>query len=198
MRVWPLLLLFVAQTARADGFYATESFGGTKITDKLGDSISGAFRIRVSVGWRHRQFALEGFVAGDLSTDEKPGAYYGPPAALTTYGFDLKYIRPVMEHVEFYLRGTISRGSTDGVLDGYSGRGLGMGAGAQLKGKVRALGFLAWPLFFTGIGPKVTGALFIDDGVDFLRLHKGGDQHAASVDAQLSHLTFGFAVGSDF
>ena len=43
----------------------------------------------------------------------------------------------------------------------YGGRGLGVGAGIQLKGKVPAIGFLFFPLFFADWGPKVTAALFV-------------------------------------
>src|SRR5207244_10566540 len=107
----------------------------------------------------------------------------------------LKYLAPLSAHFDAYLRGTISAGVADGALEGYEGRGLGFGAGVQLKGKVRALGFLWWPLFFTGIGPKVTAALYLDDGYEFYRLHGPAP---VAVDAALTHMTLGFAVGSDF
>lgn len=68
-------------------------------------------------------------------------------------------------------------------------------AGNSAKGKVRALGFMFWPLFFSGIGPKVTAAVYVDNGYEFYRLHRSGDR---SIDAQLTNLTLGFAVGSDF
>lgn len=203
MRVLPLVLVLAASSASADGFYATESVGGTRVKDELAARFDGGLRVRLSVGWRHKRWALEGWVARDIATtDERTGAPAGTaidqPPSLFTYGFDLKYIRPVAHHLEVYLRGTIGHGFMCGILEDYSGRGAGMGAGVQLKGRVRALGLLAWPLFFTGVGPKVTAALFIDDGVDFYRLHAGGDLHATAIDAQLSHLTFGWAVGSDF
>ena len=82
------------------------------------------------------------------------------------------------------------------LAQGYAGNGLGLRAGAQVKGKVPVIGFLAWPLFFTGWGPKVTAALFLDNSIDVYRLH---DRYGSrAVDAQLSSLTFGFAVGTDF
>jgi hypothetical protein len=95
-----------------------------------------------------------------------------------------------------YLRGSAMVGGLDRAgFDSFEGRGLGVGAGVQLKGKGSVLGLLFWPLFFTNVGPKMTAALWLDSGYEFYRLH--GDRPTA-IDAQLSTLTFGFALGSDF
>ncbi len=85
----------------------------------------------------------------------------------------------------------------DGALADYAGRSLGFGAGIQLKGRGSVAGLLAWPLFFLiNCGPMMTAALYVDDGYDFYRLHS---PHAAlAVDAQLTHLTLGIALGTDF
>lgn len=226
-RLLPVFLICAtAGGAAADGFYFTESLGGTNVKDELGSRMSSAVRIKLALGVRRRSWAIEGWIAGDIAANEGYGDGYGydggaapPPCAsrnsgcegpydtavgygptsLTTYGLDLKYLQPVSEHIEIYLRGSISHGVMSGQLDGYGGRGLGVGAGVQLKGKVPAIGFLWWPLFFTGWGPKVTAAVFVDDGYDFYRLHPGDRLEAGpAIDAQLSHLTLGFAVGSDF
>ena len=71
------------------------------------------------------------------------------------------------------------------------------GAGVQLRGKVRALGFLYWPLFFVPAGPKVDAAIFIDHGVEFDRLHAVTGPER-SIDARFTRLTIGFHVGGDF
>ena len=188
------LLAASATSAAADGFYFTEGFGGTRIGDELGEHAGGGMRLRISLGARlAARWAVEGWVAGMI-----PASSYldSSTPSLTTYGLDLKYINPITEHVDLYLRGTISRGQLSApVWDGYAGRGLGAGAGISAKGKVRALGFLFWPLFFTKVGPKVTAAVFLDSGYEFYRLHREGN---ASLDAQVSNLTLGFAVGSDF
>ena len=187
-----------ATHALADGVYFGESFGGTSIKDELGERMSGAFHLRVAGGVRRGSWALEAWMGGDIATTERPHQDF-MPSALMEYGLDAKFLQPVSDHVEIYLRGGISHGEMAGQLEGYGGRGLGVGAGVQLKGKVPAIGFLFWPLFFTGWGPKVTAAVFADDGYDFYRLHKGGDLRATpAIDAQLSHLTVGFAIGSDF
>lgn len=202
-RVLPLVVLCaIAAPAAADGFYFTESFGATKVHDQLGAYMPDTdFRLRVSLGTRRGRWSLEGYVAGDIgsyvTTPNADGGYAccGAPS-LTSYGLDLKYLSPITRHIEVYLRGSATEGALTGAgLDGYAGRGLGIGAGVQLKGKVPVIGLLWWPLFFTNWGPKMTGAIFIDDGYEFYRFHRDG---SSSIDAQLSHLTFGFSAGTDF
>lgn len=195
-----------ASSARADGFYFTESFGGSDVKSELGAYIPSAVNFRVAVGMRSGPWAVETHLGAHIGSergtapDDRPD--YARYNALTTYGLDLKYIQPLVgEHVEAYLRGGIRYGLMgDGsAIDDYAGRGLGGGAGIQLKGKVRALGFLAWPFFFLKIGPKVTGALWIDASYSFFRLHPDGRQDATpAIDAKITTLSGGFAIGSDF
>ncbi|MDQ3370409.1 MAG: hypothetical protein M3680_33735 [Myxococcota bacterium] len=210
-----LALILVGATtlpAAADGIYITEGAGGTDIKDELGATMGSAVRLRIALGLRRGSWAVEGWFAahfgvaasgyagGDGSVDEAQGSSVADFGALTTYGLDLKYLQPMAEHVDVYLRGSMSGGFMEGGgLDGYAGRGLGVGAGVQLKGKVRALGFLAWPLFFLQVGPKITAALWLDTGYELYRLHPGGRFGAGrTVDAQLTSVTGGFALGSDF
>ncbi len=214
------LLLGTASTAAADGLYFSESFGGSNVKDELGSHINGAVRIRFALGYRiNKSWAVEGFVAGDVGTvshihaDDRPyaarcidcaepdGGYGGwghsSSSSMTTVGLDVKYLRPLSDNIDVYLRGSLGKGYLDD--SDYSGRGLGIGTGVQLKGKVRALGFLFWPLFFVPVGPKVTAALFVDGGADFYRLHRHGDlDNNDAIDGSISRLTLGFAVGSDF
>jgi len=221
------LVCALAAPAAADGIYLTESFGGADVKDQLGERVTSVGRLRLSVGYRRGRWAAElwgGVYLGmsERSTWDAGAAETGTAEAALTcndcpshpedhassstwfggYGLDLKYLQPLSRHVELYLRGGASRlrGSVQG--DPYGGRGLGLGAGAQLKGKVSALGFLFWPLFFSGIGPKVTGALWVDAGHDFHRLHRGsrmdGGSTGPTIDAQMSMLSFGVAFGTDF
>ena len=211
------LALGTASTAAADGLYFTESFGGTDVKNELGHHISSALRIRFGLGYRiNKSWAVEGFVAGDVGTvgnvtegsgyaarcidcgGNNTGGYGNPSpysSEMTTVGIDVKYLRPLSENFEVYLRGSLGKG----YFGDYSGRGFGAGAGAQLKGKVRVLGFLFWPLFFVPVGPKVTGALFIDTGADFYRLHRGGDiDNPDAIDGSMNRITISWAVGADF
>ena len=72
---------------------------------------------------------------------------------------------------------------------------IGAGTGIQISGRVRLLGFLWAPLFWLHKGPKVTGALFLDEGVDYSHLTAGT---SAPVDAPIVSTNVGFAIGQDF
>jgi hypothetical protein len=215
-RLLPLLLVCaIAAPAVADGVYFSESFGGTKITDDLGEKMETAFRLRIAIGYRFKKtWAVEGWLAGDLGfmsheyfdappvacrgtscpTSPDRGHVFDSSTALLMYGVDVKYLKPIAPNLEIYLRGSVGHGVLDSLENG--GRGLGVGAGIQLKGKVPVAGLLFWPLFFCNCGPKMTGAIFVDEGFDFYRLRSGGSR--PTIDAQLTHLTFGLAAGTDF
>lgn len=188
-------LLLSAASARADGFYYFEGVGGTKVHDELAAYMPDAVNIRVGVGMRRHEWAYELFLAGHINDQ-----LYGEQTSdLMTGGLNIKYIQPVAPHLEVYLRGSATLGGGSQALEGYNGRGLGAGAGIQLKGKGSVLGLLWWPLFFTHVGPRMTAALWLDTGYDFYRLQPPSDSRAThAIDAQLSTVTFGFALGSDF
>ncbi|MFN0248976.1 MAG: outer membrane beta-barrel protein [Kofleriaceae bacterium] len=213
-----LLLLGTSATATAEGLYAGYSLGGSSVGNELGEEINDALRVRFAVGYRlNKRWAVEGFVGGDIGTAShfadrsyaascgdcgggtQPPPYqgYGSSSSLTTIGVDVKYLHPLSEKFEVYLRGSLGKGWLDN--SDYSGRGFGIGAGAQIKGKVRALGFLFWPLFFVPWGPKVTAALYADAGSDFYRLHRHGHiDNPDSIDGSINRFTIGWAVGTDF
>ena len=194
--------------AAADGSYFTMGFGPGDVGSELRDYTASSFRIRAGAGHRIGNVAVEGFLAGDIFDD------YGISEA-GTVGLDVKYILPLSDHFQGYVRGSASRMSTTLGSDAYddcfscsspdygyggksyAGRGLGAGAGLQLRGKVRAIGFLYWPLFFVPAGPKVNAALYVDHGYDFYRLHPD-DGRGGTIDAKLYRWTFGFNVGQDF
>jgi hypothetical protein len=204
-----LALLAAPRHAAADGSYFTMGFGPGDVGSELRDYSATSFRIRAGAGHRIGNVAVEGFIGGDIFDD------FSIHDA-STVGLDLKYILPLSSHFQAYVRGSASRMSTSvgdrgyddcstcaspdwGYYDGraYAGRGLGAGAGLQLRGKVRAIGFLYWPLFFVPAGPKVNAAFYVDHGYDFYRLHPE-DGRGGSIDAKLYRWTFGFNVGQDF
>jgi hypothetical protein len=201
----PLLLVCaLAGVSRADGWYYSEALGGTKVKDELSQYLPDAFRARLAVGHRRGLWAVEGFLSGDFNTTTdytysdgyRPG---GQASSLTAWGVTVKRMFPLSQHVELYMHGDASYAYGDAALVNFGGRGLGFGAGVQLKGRGSVLGLLFWPLFFTNIGPKMTAAIYLDEGYDFYRLHDGGDLHATpAIDAQLTHITAGFALGTDF
>jgi len=197
MRVLVALLLLTS-VARADGWYFTEGVGGTSVKDDLAKDMPGAVNIRLSVGHRMGHWAVDGFLSLHINDNL---AYtrdtYEEPPSLMSGGVDVKYIQPLASHLEVYLRGSASIAALDGWDRGYSGRGLGIGAGIQLKGKGSMWGLLFWPAFFlVKTGPKMTGALWLDDGYEYYRFHGRNDGQV--INAQLTHITFGYAVGTDF
>ncbi|MGE5182267.1 MAG: hypothetical protein ACM31C_09400 [Acidobacteriota bacterium] len=187
-----VILCALAATAGADGFYFTEGVGGVEIHDQVGHILPSAARLRISLGDRVGPWAVEAWLAATL-----PGTLDPIPTELDTWGLDLKRVEPVSRHLEVYVRGTMSAAKGYGALEGFGGRGLGFGAGIALHGKVSPWGLLWAPLFFlVRSGPMIHGALWLDDGYEFYRLRSA--EHPWTLDAQMSHVTLGFALGSDF
>jgi hypothetical protein len=195
----------VASSAAAradDGAYVAESFGVATGHGKLAGLLGSPLHLRLSLGMRLGNFAVEPWVVSDLQTD-RTGAFRGivggepaPGSAdLNAMGIDAKYIVALDRRLEVYARVGPLVADASGALAGYHGRGVGIAAGAQLTGKVRALGFLWSPLFFLARGPIVNGALFLDAGYDFYFLRASG---GAPIDARVGHVSIGFAVGSAF
>jgi hypothetical protein len=188
--------------ARADGAYIDESFGVASTQGRLAGMLGNPMHLRLGVGMRLGDFAIEPWLLSDLQTD-RIGAFKGlvggDPAVgsadLNAMGIDLKYIVPIDPHLDVFVRGGPLTADGNGSLTGYAGRGLGFGGGAQITGKVRALGFLWSPLFFLKRGPLVTGSLFLDAGYDFYFLRMPG---GAPIDTRVGHVSIGFAVGSAF
>jgi Outer membrane protein beta-barrel domain len=199
----PLFAVLFARSApaHADGTYFTAGLGPGQVGDELGEYVHDTFAGRFALGHRVGHLAVEGYVGPESSDDA------GNPYSLEAVrlGVDARYVLPVVDGVQIYVRGGLSKmsatlssyGNGTYASTDYEGRGLGGGAGVQLRGKVRALGFAYWPLFFIPVGPKVNAALFLDHGVDFNRLHAvtGPDR---SIDAKFTRLTIGFNVGADF
>lgn len=193
----------LAGPARADGTYFSFGAGPTTVDDELAATVTEGGHVRLAVGHRFGALAVEGFLRPEwLEAD-------GPLSA-TSYGVDARYVVRLGDGVQGYVRGGLSRLRLDsyGRFDGgepvaiggayeRAGRGAGGGVGVQLRGKVRALGFLYWPFFFLPVGPKVDAALTFDHGVDFYRLHDPTGATDA-VDARLTRFSIGFQVGKDF
>ncbi|HVV81491.1 MAG TPA: hypothetical protein VHE35_00380 [Kofleriaceae bacterium] len=198
-----LTLTAAASPAFADGHYFSFGAGPTTIGNELGQVSKGGGRLRLAIGHRFGNVAVEGFVAPEFLDDHEDVSGVG-------YGVDLRYIVPLTSGVQGYVRGSMSHltlhddGAWDtdsrealGGVDERSGRGLGAGVGLQLRGRVRALGFLYWPFFFLPLGPKVDAALYVDHGVDFYRMQDPTGRTDA-LDARMTRWTFGFNVGKDF
>lgn len=191
-----------AEDPSTQGAYVAESFGVATSHGKLDPMLGSPLHLRFGIGMRLGHFAIEPWFLSDLQTD-RVGAFKGlvggepaPGSAdLTSMGIDLKYIAPLDRHLDVFVRGGPLTADANGAIAGYAGRGVGFGAGAQLTGKVRALGFLWSPLFFLKRGPMVTGSLFLDAGYDFYFLRS---DRAPAINARVGHVSLGFAVGAAF
>lgn len=196
----------IAAHAETPGFYFIESFGVGKAKGELQPFVGNAIHTRIGFGARWRFLAIEPWISSDLQFDRVGAWRYfvgGEPedgkADLAYYGLDAKLIAPLYKaptgaRLEGYVRGGGRLVSATGALADYTGHAYGMAAGFQLTGRVRALGFLFTPLFFSKRGPKVTGALFMEQGWDFIRIGDG----MTTIDARVGHVSLGFGVGSKF
>jgi hypothetical protein len=199
------LVLLAPRPARADGLYFTEAFGGTKIKNELGDYVDSAVNLHVGLGYRAKRISFEAWVGGDIPSAPEDDAYaVSSKPSPFTYGLDIKHAFRLSSHLEIYLRGSMSRMQIDEfALAGYSGRGLGVGTGIQLKGKAPLLMLLYPPIALVclipdvckKLGPKATVALYYDQGYDFYRLHDPG---RSAIDVEATRWRLGFAIGMDF
>lgn len=190
-----LALCAATSVASADGYYFLEGAGGTSVKDNLAAYMPSGANFRAAVGRRRGHWATELFMQGHISS-EIDDSQSNPPS-LTTGGLAVKYIEPVSPHLELYLRGTATLGTLDQQLKDYTGRGLGFGAGLQYKGRGSVWGLLWAPLFWlVKDGPKMTGAIWVEDGYEYYRLH--GPLRGDVINAQITHITVGYAVGTDF
>ena len=189
--------------ARADGWYFTEGAGQSELDGEMSNYFEGgALAARLSIGRRTGNWSFEAFLMGTELEGRR--VFSGNSYTAMTVGLDAKYHVPLgFPGGSVYLRGGLDKmslNSTFGDFDqpratSYAGRGIDYGVGIQVKGKIPAVGFLFWPLFFTDIGPKITGALWFDTSKQFVRLHH---PQGPSLDGDFATWTIGFAVGSDF
>lgn len=188
-----------------EGVYFAESFGVGQARGELASTVGNALQSKLAVGARVRWLALETWIQANMQTDREgawKGLAGGEPADgradLEQYGFSVKLIAPMYRAKDSLLEGYVRFGPSivgaTGMLESYRGTAFGASAGLQLKGQVRALGFLWAGFFFMKKGPKVTGALFLDQGWDWMKLSDG----ERTIRARVGHVTVGFAVGSSF
>ena len=207
MRLVALAVVLAAGSARADGYFYEQSYGGSSVRGGGAMGVGTAMRVRLGFGVRVGNIALEPWMAADLTLDRTGDTYGvgGDPAMghadVTGVGFDGRWDAPlggpgsVVEHVAIYVRGGPRIAGGTGTLASYNGFGVGGGTGIMIRGRVRALGFLWAPLFWLPRGPKVIGALFLDEGVDWYHLSSGS---SAPLDLPIVSTNVGFAIGSDF
>ncbi len=201
----PLLVaasVLVAAPAHADGYYYTESVGFSTARGRDASPLAASLHTRAGLGYRLGAFSLEPWVEADLTFDRDGSTlelFGGSPAMgradLAGFGLDARYSEPLGAGFQAYVRAGPRYATAAGALNGFSGFGFGTGTGVALVGRVRVLGFLFAPLFFTTKGPKVLGALFVDEGVDVFALHGPAMQ---TFSTPVIATSLGFAVGTAF
>jgi hypothetical protein len=196
------LPLVLASTARADGFYYSQSYGISSARGDGAPSLGESLQLRIAFGWRIDAFTF-GPVLGVNMAVQRDDAYFGfvggdptmGDSDLKTYGFDARYHGALTNNLVMYVRGGPRYASGLGALDGYSGFGVGGGTGVQLTGRVRALGFLFVPAFFLKKGPMVTASVFLDESVEWYQLNRAT---MPGLSMPLVGTAVGIAAGSHF
>lgn len=202
MRLAALAVVLATTAAHADGFYYSQGYGISSVRGDAAPLIGESIQLRLTAGWRFGAFTVGPWAAVDMA-GERDGAYFrfvgGEPTMgdsdLKSYGVDGRYTQALHERVNAYVRTGPRYAAGLGALDGYSGFGVGAATGLQVTGRVRALGFLFAPLFFTNYGPKITASSFIDANVDWYHLDKAG---MPSLSMPLVGVTVGIGAGSHF
>lgn len=202
MRLAALVLAVTSATAHADGFYYSQAYGVSSARGDGADMLGASLQLRIALGWRFGALTVGPLMSGNLALD-RDDAYFGfvggEPAKgdsdLKAYGLDARYHATLGDHLVMYVRGGPRYASAIGALDGYSGYGAGVATGVQLAGRVRALGFLFAPLFFTSKGPMITASVFLDESVDWYWLDA---PNMPELSVPLVGTSIGIAAGSHF
>lgn len=203
MRLTALALVTVAAgSAHADGFYYQQSYGVSSARGDAAPYLGESLQLRLALGWRIGNVQVGPWISNHLAW-YRDDAFYdvigGDPemgdSDVQTMGLDGKYNAPITSYLSAYVRGGPRYARGFGALENYQGMGIGAGTGVAITGKVRALGFLAVPLFLAKRGPKITATLFVDYNVEWYRMSADG---MPDVSMPLVGASIGFGAGSFF
>lgn len=197
------LAVTASESARADGFFYQQSYGVSSARGDDAGVIGESLQLRIGLGWRWGALQVGPTFYGHMALfrdndfygiggDPKPG-----DSDIEVAGLDARWNARLVDHVSIYLRGGPRYANgTAGVLDGAHGWGFGAGTGVALTGKVRALGFLFLPMFWSKKGPMITASAFIDHNVEWYRMNGGTNQMDVSL--PIVGTSIGFGAGSFF
>lgn len=202
MRLAALALVAATGTAHADGLYYHQSYGISSARGEAAPLLGESLQLRIGFGWRSGAVQVGPWFSSHLA-GRRENAYFGYIAGdpemgdsdLETMGFDGRYNAPILSYLSAYVRAGPRYASGIGALEDYRGFGIGAGTGVALTGKVRALGFLAAPLFFVKRGPLITATLFVDQNVEWYQMSKSG---MPDLSMPLVGTSIGFGAGSFF
>jgi hypothetical protein len=190
--------------AQADGFFYQQSYGISSARGEDAGVLGESLQLRIGLGWRWGALQVGPTFYGHMA-GRRDGSYFGliggdpeqGDSDVEVVGGDVRYNATLYRNVSAYVRGgpRWSHG-TAGVLDGASGWGIGAGTGVAMTGKVRALGFVFLPLFWSNKGPMITASLFIDHNVEWTRM--SGGTNSMDVTLPIVGTSIGFGAGSFF
>ncbi len=205
LRIVVLLALVVAAPGRAhaenpiespSSWYVYEGFTVSQIRGELRARASNLLQVQLGLGYQPENslwaYELMGKVGGALD-------YADPSASVVGWGVRAKRFIPLRPHFNLYGRAGVTENflsSAEG--PNLAGFGLEYGVGAMASMRVRALGFLFWPAFFAGVGPKVNASLWGDLGGEVGGFHAGNESSSESYGYRSVTASYGLKLGGNF
>ncbi len=182
--------------AKPSSFYVFEGLTYSQVHGELSARTSEVLQIQLGVGYQPRNslWAYELMGRGGAALDASSAQ-----ASLLGWGVRAKRLIPVRQHFSLYGRAGLTENLlTDTYDSDLVGFGLEYGAGAMASFRVRALGFLFWPAFFMGVGPKVNVSLWADLGGEIGNLHTGHERTSENYDYRTTSASYGVTLGGRF
>ena len=205
LRIFVLLALVVAAQGHAhaenpvespSSWYVYEGLTASKIRGELSARALNVLQVQVGLGYQPKNslwaYELMGRVGGTLD-------FADPSTSVVGWGVRAKRFIPLRPHFNLYGRAGVTENflsSAEG--PDLAGFGLEYGVGAMASMRVRALGFLFWPAFFTGIGPKVNASLWVDLGGKVGNMHVGHESSSESYGYRSVTASYGLKIGGNF
>lgn len=182
------------QAQRPSAVYGFEGITFSKIHGELAARGTQVLQVQVGLGYQPQgslwSYELMGRGGGMLD---------GEYASLLGWGLRAKRFVPLNPHFQLYGRAGVTENLlADRPGPNLAGFGVEYGAGAMASMRVRALGFLFWPAFFMGVGPKVNLSLWADLGGEVGNLHSGHGRSPESYNYRTTSASYGLKIGGRF
>ena len=176
--------------------YGFEGVSFSRLHGELADRAGGVIQLQIGLGYqpKNSDWAYELMGRGGATVN-------GETATMMGWGVRAKRLVPLSQHFSLYGRAGVTEnffGNSSG--PDLAGFGIEYGAGAMASFRVPALGFLFFPAFFMGVGPKVNLSLWADLGGEVGNLHTGHGYRGQeeSYDYRASSGSYGLNVGGNF
>ncbi len=193
-----LIVVSLSASASADGkVYVYESVSALQMRGGLAQEFADrGMQIQLGIGYHlDSEWAVE--LMGRAGFLEDPNDPWND-SDLMGWGLRAKRFHLVGDGLRLYGRLGVTENFLDGQGKALAGFGFEYGGGIQYTVQAPALGLLFWPLFFTGIGPKVNLSAWADLGGEIGNLHQGHGSNAPSYNYRQASATFGVGIGGRF